>query len=164
MIAVPAHMPKPKSDMPITCPRKGKINTASTLNRKIVEMENTISLSFAPITGASAAMAEPPQMEVPAPISVLVSSGIFSSLPTHHATAKEVSRVKIITYRDWDPTSSTLNKFISKPSRIMEYCKIFLPVKLIPALKDSPRGIKAQIMPSRIPKTGPPIIGYSFPR
>ena len=76
------------------------MNTASTLNRKMVEIEKTISLSLAPITGATAAIAEPPQIAVPAPIKVVVSSGSFSNLPTPQAIPKAASSVNIITYRD----------------------------------------------------------------
>ncbi len=83
------------------------MNTASTLNRKMVEMEKAMSLSLAPITGATAAMAEPPQIAVPAPIRVVVLRSSFSNFPTERATAKAVSRVNIITDRDWEPTSST---------------------------------------------------------
>ncbi len=59
LIAVPAHIPKPKSDNPIRCPRGGKIKTATTLNRKMVDIACATSWSFAPMTGAVAAMADP---------------------------------------------------------------------------------------------------------
>ncbi|MPM77040.1 hypothetical protein SDC9_124039 [bioreactor metagenome] len=71
LTAVPAHMPKPVSLSPIILPRAGKIKTAITLNKKMVEMACATSSSLALITGAVAAMAEPPQMEVPTPIKVV---------------------------------------------------------------------------------------------
>ena len=38
LIAVPAHMPNPTSDIPMSLPRAGKIKTAMMLNRKIVDI------------------------------------------------------------------------------------------------------------------------------
>ena len=51
------------------------------------------ALSLAPITGATAAMAEPPQIAVPAPMRVVVLRSSFSSFPAERATAKAVSRI-----------------------------------------------------------------------
>ena len=135
-----------------------------TLKRKIVEMEKIISLSFALMTGATAAIAEPPQMAVPAPIRVVVSRSSPKRRPTPQATKKDVSRVKIMTEKDWEPISSTWNKFISNPSKMMEYCRIFFPVKRIPLSQLFGRRTPANKMPSKMPKTGPPIIGNSWPR
>ena len=68
--AVPAKRPKPSLERPSTPPRVGKIRAAMTLNRKITEMAWAISSSSAPMTGAVAAMALPPQMEEPTPMRV----------------------------------------------------------------------------------------------
>ena len=48
------------------------MNTAMRLNKKIVEIANATSLSFAFITGLVAAIAEPPHMEFPTPINILI--------------------------------------------------------------------------------------------
>ena len=93
--------------MPMKCPRKGKMNTAMTLKRKIVEMEKTMSLSFAPMTGATAAMAEPPQIAVPAPMSVRASPSTPKSLPAPQATRNAVASVDAMTASDCEPTDRT---------------------------------------------------------
>ena len=68
--AVPAKRPNPSLDSPSALPSVGKISAASTLKRKITEIACAISSSSAAITGAVAAIALPPQIEDPTPISV----------------------------------------------------------------------------------------------
>lgn len=75
LIAVPANSPNPVSFNPKNPPKVGKINAAITLNRKITEIDWATSSSVAPITGAVAAMADPPQMQDPTPISVEILLG-----------------------------------------------------------------------------------------
>ena len=96
-MAVPAHMPNPASVMPQLCPMAGKIKTASTLKRKIVAIEITTSLSFAPMTGATAAIAEPPQMAVPAPTSDVISRSSPSAFPMRNAAPNAAISVNIMT-------------------------------------------------------------------
>ena len=48
-------------------PRVGKSTAASTLKKKMTEIAWATSSSSASITGAVAAMAEPPQIEDPTP-------------------------------------------------------------------------------------------------
>ena len=80
-MAVPAHIPKPVSLRSKRWPRAGKMNTAIILKRNIVEIAWATSSSLALITGAVAAMAEPPHMEVPTPIKVVISPSVLRSLP-----------------------------------------------------------------------------------
>ena len=91
-------------------------------------MEKATSFSLASMTGATAAIAEPPQMAVPAPMRVVVLNSRWRSLPTTMATRKAVAKVHTITDTDFAPVSSTWYKFISKPSKIIEYWSTFLPV------------------------------------
>jgi hypothetical protein len=77
LIAILAHSPKSPSDILMRCPRAGNRNTAMILKRKIVEMANVTSSSFASITGAVAAFAEPPQMEVPTQMRMIACLGTF---------------------------------------------------------------------------------------
>jgi poly(A) polymerase len=70
---------------------------------------------------AIAAIADPPQMAVPTPISVVVFPVRRSILPAQNAVTKAAKKVKLITARDMRPTLSTLYRFISKPRRIIEY-------------------------------------------
>lgn len=65
LTAVPANRPKPWFDRPSAMPRAGNTSAAITLNRKMTEIDCAISSSSASMTGAVAAMAEPPQMEEP---------------------------------------------------------------------------------------------------
>jgi hypothetical protein len=52
------------------------------LKRKIVDMAKATSLSSASMTGAVAAIAEPPHIEVPTPMSIFVFASRASALPT----------------------------------------------------------------------------------
>src|SRR5690606_15253801 len=99
-IAVPAHIPKPKSLNPKSCPKGGNKNTAIILNRKIVEIDWATFSSLALITGAVAAIAEPPQMDVPTPIKIEVILSIFRSRLIKNAVIKAPDRVKSITNND----------------------------------------------------------------
>ena len=69
--AVPAKIPNASPDKvskPSALPRIGNMIAASTLKKNITEIDCATSSSFASITGAVAAMAEPPQIEEPTPI------------------------------------------------------------------------------------------------
>ena len=72
--------------------------------------------------------------------------------------------MKIITDKDCAPTAKTLYKFISNPSKIIDHCKIFFPVNLMPGSTDSGRLNDAAIIPNKIPNTGPPMIGNWLPK
>ena len=71
LTAVPAKMPKAsplKVSIWSAVPRRGNKIAARTLKKKIVEMAWATSSSVASMTGAVAAMADPPQMDEPTPI------------------------------------------------------------------------------------------------
>ena len=96
LTAVPAKMPKASPlavSKPISWPRGGKRMAASTLKKKITEMAWATSSSSAPITGAVAAMALPPQMEEPTPTRVEIRPGIFSALWRAKAMSRAVAMV-----------------------------------------------------------------------
>ena len=100
LIAVPAHIPKPVSDNPSICPSGGKIKTAMMLNKNMVEIAWATSSSLARITGAVAAIAEPPHIEVPTPIRVVVLPSIFIAFPTRYAVINDEDNVNTITRSD----------------------------------------------------------------
>ena len=82
-IAVPANIPNAFPlvvSNPIALPSIGKKIAASTLKKKITEIACATSLSSASITGAVAAIAEPPQIDEPTPTKVAVFPGIFMTL------------------------------------------------------------------------------------
>ena len=78
--AVPAKSPNPSLLIPTSEPKVGNISAAKILNKNITEIDCAISSSLAPITGAVAAIAEPPQIDEPTPISVEILDGVFISL------------------------------------------------------------------------------------
>ena len=82
-MAVPAKIPNASPlfvEKPNNVPSVGNNKAAIILNKKITEILWATSSSLASITGAVAAMAEPPQIEDPTPISVDILLGIFIAL------------------------------------------------------------------------------------
>ena len=79
-----------------------------------------------------AAMAEPPQIPVPALIRLLVFQFSPSALPMKYPSPKQVARVNTITVRENRPTVRTVVMFRLAPSRIMANFNIFLDVNRIP--------------------------------
>ena len=80
--AVPAKIPNASPEVvenPIAAPSAGNVNAARILNRKITEIACATSSSSASMTGAVAAIAEPPQIEDPTPTSVDIFSGISNA-------------------------------------------------------------------------------------
>ena len=123
------------------------------------------SSSFAFITGAAAAIADPPQTEVPIPIKVVRFASNLKALPTKYATKKEEDSVKTSIIKDCPPTAITWKRFISNPNNIIEYCKIFLDVYFIPS-SNFKNGIFEELfinIPTNMAKIGPPIRGKVFP-
>ena len=117
-----------------------------------------ISSSSASMTGAAAAMAEPPQMQEPTPIRAAVLPGIFRSLYISIATTRDVVIVEMITGREVIPTFPIVPRFRPKPRRITAYCKIFLEVKAMPPLtEDLSLMAIASTIPAMIAITGAPI-------
>ena len=100
LIAVPAKRAKPSLVKPIILPKVGNIRAAITLNKKITEMERAISSSLAPITGAVAAMADPPQIEDPTPTKTETFLSIFNNLHIMKAVINDVEIVAKITGKD----------------------------------------------------------------
>ena len=84
------------------------MNAAMTLNKKITEIEVATSESFALMTGAVAAIAEPPQIDEPTPTRVATSDGILRSLLITNATTSEVVIVDRMISSESPPTSSTV--------------------------------------------------------
>ena len=79
LTAVPANMAKPWLLSPNQDPKWGKIKAAKMLKKKITETAVAIDSSFALMTGAVAAIAEPPQIEEPTPTKVVISLSNLNS-------------------------------------------------------------------------------------
>ena len=134
--AVPANRPKPSLLMPSALPSEGKIRAASTLNRKMTEMAWATSLSCALMTGAVAAMAEPPQMDEPTPMSVEISEGMRSTLCSKNAVMSAVAMVEPMMGSDIMPTWAICARFSPKPSSTTAACSTFLPLNAMPVSID----------------------------
>lgn len=106
------------------------------MNRKMTEIDCAISSSSASITGAVAAMAEPPQMEEPTPISVETLEFMWRSLYSRNDTIKDVVIVDRMMGSDCCPFSRISVRFMPNPRRMTAYCKIFFEVKAIPGFID----------------------------
>ena len=103
LIAVPANIPKAFPlvvSKPSVFPRIGNSTAAMTLKKKITEIACATSVSSASMTGAVAAIAEPPQIEEPTPTKIEVLEGTFSTLRSSHAISKDVLIVLMIIGRD----------------------------------------------------------------
>ena len=84
------------------------------------------------MTGAVAAMAEPPQMEEPTPMSVAILPGTFMTRHITNATISEVAMVEAMTGRLVAPTLATCARLRPKPRKTTAACRIYLDVNLTP--------------------------------
>ena len=168
LIAVPANNPKappPVVSKPSALPSTGKSTAAMTLKEKITEIACATSVSSASMTGAVAAIADPPQMEEPTPTRMEVLEGTLIILRSSHAMIREVLMVHTMIGSDCFPVCKMTPRFIPNPSRTTAVCRIILEVHLIP---DSafPLFVHTKVIsiPARIAMTGPPTTGNVFPR
>ena len=119
--AVPANTAKPSVPKPIACPKTGKISAARMLKRNITDIERATSSSSASITGAVAAIAEPPQIEEPTPIRQAVFGSIFISFISRNDTISDTDIVQTITGRLFVPTCAIIPRLRVKPRIITAY-------------------------------------------
>ena len=167
LMAVPAKTPKavplPVSK-PSTLPSIGKKIAASTLKKKMTEMACATSSSFASMTGAVAAIADPPQIDEPTPTRVAMFPEIRSARCKPHASSRAVAMVHTIMGSDCLPVFKMTPRFKPKPSRTTAACRMYLEVKRIPA-SALPLFVQTIVsnMPPRMASTAPPISGKRFP-
>ena len=133
LTAVPAKTENPLLDSPIKSPSVGNISAAKMLNKKITEIAFAISSSSALMTGAVAAIAEPPQMEDPTPTKVAVLLSRLNFFCNNHAQNREVVIVDKIIGKEVVPTIKTCDKLRPNPSKTTANCRIYFDVNLIPA-------------------------------
>ena len=141
-------------------PRVGNINAATTLNKKITLILCATSSSSASITGAVAAIADPPHIDEPTPIRQATFLSIFITLIKSIATKSDTRIVEIITGNDCAPTFAIVPKLRLKPRIITAHCKIFFEVKVTPcfilSLDESFGKMSVIIIPINIANTGAP--------
>ena len=115
-------------------------------NIKIVPRDTEISSSSASITGATAAIALPPQIAVPADIKFDVLSFTLRSLPRKNPTASVPKIVAIVNRIPCFPALTTSVKFIPKPNKTTEICNKILVAFFVCCGKGFPN-VKAAINP-----------------
>ena len=165
LTAVPANRPKPLLLKPITSPSVGKMSAASTLNRNTTDMACATSWSSALMTGAVAAIAEPPQIEDPTPISVAVRPGTCIARHSTAAVISEAEMVDRMTGSDMAPTWANCVSGNPKPSSTTAVCRIFFDANFMPgpAAPFSFQNVP-MTMPSKMANTAPPTSGTAWPR
>ena len=82
-----------------------------------------------------AAIADPPQIPVPAEIKLESFQLRPSALPIKYPPPKQVKRVNSITVKDMLPTVRIVVMFSESPSRIMASFRTFFDVNLSPEAK-----------------------------
>jgi hypothetical protein len=116
-------------------PSSGKRTAASTLKKKMTDMACATSSSSAPITGAVAAMADPPQMDEPTPTSVEMLDGMRSTRWRPHAMASAVVMVHTMIGSDCAPVLTTTARSMPKPSSTTAAWSTYLDVHLMPLVR-----------------------------
>ena len=137
------------------------------LNKKMTLMACAISSSSASITGAVAAIAEPPQIDDPTPTRVEILVGILRARCRAKEITSDVVIVATIMGSERAPTRAIWERLRPKPNRITAYCKIFLEVNLIPGANGNAASSlinSASTIPMRMAKTGPPITSKRLPK
>src|SRR5699024_3037453 len=97
----------------------GNTKTAIKLNKNIVEIANATSFSLALMTGLVAAIAEPPQIDVPTPMRILKFSFILNTFIKRYTTINAANKVIIIIGNDFQPIAPIDLKLNVNPSTIM---------------------------------------------
>ena len=121
-------------------------------------------MDAASITGETAAIAEPPQMPVPTPISVRRSPGTPSSRPYSHAAPRQTARVPSMTGSEDTPTLAASAIESCAPSRTTEHCRTKVLAHFSPGARRAP-GLTAIAMtaPMTAPGTALPTSGTYCP-
>ena len=167
LMAVPAKIPNASPfvvEKPRSFPRSGKIIAAIKLKKNITDTDWATSSSLAFITGAAAAIAEPPQIEEPTPTSIAEFLSILNNLNPIYATIKAIEIVAIIIGNDCIPVFKITFKFKPKPRKTTAICKMYFDVKLMPFSKLSFFVHITEIsIPEIIAIIGPPIMGKVLP-
>src|SRR6516162_10355358 len=123
-----------------------------------------MSADAASITGETAAIADPPHIPVPTPISVRRSPGTPSSRPYSQAAARQMASVPTMTGSEDTPTLAASAIESCAPSRTTEHCKTKVLAHFTPGAKRAP-GLTtiAMTAPMIAPGTALPISGTYCP-
>ncbi len=124
---------------------------------KVADIAYAISRSSASITGAIAAIADPPQIPVPADIKLESFQLRPSAFPIKYPPPKQVSKVKNITANESEPTVSIVWMLREAPSNIIANFSIFFDVNFKPSFKMEVSKSVLSIIPMNKAITEPPI-------
>ena len=130
----------------------------------MVVIDKAISWSRAPITGAVAAMAEPPQIAVPTPISTGTAPLSRSSRLSPHAVRKAIASVTKVSGSDANPVFATADSDSPNPSMTTEARSKGPCANLMPGRYRGwvmPAALTAR--PSKSAETAPPTTGTQAP-
>ena len=106
-------------------------------NRNVAEIAYAISLSSASITGAIAAIAEPPQIPVPAEIRFESFQFILKSRPKRFPNPNAATSVNDITISENFPTFRTCEKLSVNPISTIPAFRIVFETNASPPAKPS---------------------------
>ena len=126
LTAVPAKRAKPSLERWSQEPRVGKDKSCQDIEEKDNRNGLGYFFSLAWITGAVAAMAEPPQIEEPTPIKVASFVSMLKNRWKKKAIIKAIEIVERMTGREDFPTAKTWEILSPKPSKITAYWSNFL--------------------------------------
>ncbi len=132
----------------------GSPSTITTPRIAVNEIEDAISSLVAPMTGATAAIAELPQMELPQAIRIDSRVGRPSMRLMPKLSARVTMTVAAIAPSNAAPDAATAAKLIDAPSSITATSSSCLALKAMPACQRSEGFQKLRTaMPSRIAST-----------
>ena len=157
--ASPLVVSKPRNP-----PSVGNTSAAMRLKKKMTEIDCATSSSEALMMGAVAAMAEPPQIDEPTPMSVADLPGTFAILQPTYATMSDVAIVVQMMGNDCRPVCAMTSRLRPNPRSTTAACRIFFDVNPMP-LANGVLSLMTSVMtmPARMPKIGPPTMGTSLP-
>ncbi len=138
-------------------------------------METEMSFSSASTTWLTAAIALPPQIAVPTEIKYEIMRSTLKILPSKKPTPMAIEMVRTVKTNPSFPASTTLVKFIPKPSPTIAPCNKYLMTtfdcfgkgfpKIIPINKPSINAVLAEnekIRISTIPAMNDGLASFSF--
>ena len=114
---MPAQVPNCTCERPSACPSTGNRKRATAFSRKTVPSATDISASAAPVARPTAAIADPPQMAVPADSSIAVFDSIHRTRRSHAPSRNVSAIVAAAISRPWRAATRTASRLVPNPRR-----------------------------------------------
>ena len=112
----PASTPYPSSDIPSSGTISGSSSTTAIPSTAVNAIDDATSFAEAPITGATAAIAEFPQIEFPAATSTAIRTGSPIHRPTPYENPSTATTVPAIPASNPHPAAATVCRLMLAPS------------------------------------------------